>query len=120
KLRTFCPPGRGPYARRTGSHGTLRRSKKAAWGLRQPLCQHGICGEIWRPTGSLSKEVPMNTVLLVILVLALLGALPTWPYHHVRLAPSLKRPEGLTEVPASRAHLPLESPTHKRILGQGG
>jgi Protein of unknown function (DUF3309) len=33
------------------------------------------CGEYW--TG---KDTPMRTILLVILILLLLGALPLWPY----------------------------------------
>jgi uncharacterized protein DUF3309 len=31
-------------------------------------------------TGNLTEENAMSTILLVILILLLIGALPTWPY----------------------------------------
>jgi hypothetical protein len=37
------------------------------WGIREKL-------------RSLNAEEPMGTILIIILVLLLLGALPTWPY----------------------------------------
>jgi hypothetical protein len=53
-----------------------RRDKDEAVTLKQgDQCMHGT-----RSTTIVKRRCQMNTILLVILILLLLGALPTWPH----------------------------------------
>lgn len=45
--------------------------------LRCRLCGAGLA---WNANQSLEATVMLGTILLVILILILIGALPTWPY----------------------------------------
>src|SRR5438445_13737674 len=62
----FCPDALGRGIR------DLRHRIRAAAARARPFWTHGTINEV--------SEQNMRTILLIILVLLLLGALPTWPY----------------------------------------
>jgi hypothetical protein len=61
-------------------HAMLDTRANVSSSLRHATCEGADRLRDDRAAASTTGSVPMRTVLLVILILLLLGALPTWPY----------------------------------------